>query len=108
MKQEIKASFKQATIKAGTATLQFEVLPSAAGFTEVMKMTGGVVMLTVETEQQELPLDEEPAQGQTTINNYFVNADGEITEYSDEVEAEVMDVDDSHMLPESTEEGGEE
>ena len=106
MKQEIKASFKQATIKAGTATLQFEVLPSAAGFTEVMKMTGGVVMLTVETEQQELPLDDDkPAEGQTTINNYFVNADtGEINEYSDEVEAEVMDVDDSHMLPEGEEE----
>ena len=110
MKQEIKASFKQATIKAGTATLQYEVLPSAAGFTEVMKMTGGVVMLTVETEQQELPLDEEqPTQGQTTINNYFVNADtGEINEY--EADAEIVDVDDAHMLPESTEdeEGGEE
>lgn len=106
MKQEIKASFKQATIKAGTATLQFEVLPSAAGFTEVMKMTGGVVMLTVETEQQELPLDEE-VQGQTTINNYFVNADtGEVSEYESEIEAEIMDFDDAHALPEG--EGGEE
>ena len=105
MKQEIKASFKQATIKAGTATLQFEVLPSAEGFTEVMKMTGGVVMLTVETEQQELPLEEEQAQGQTTINNYFVNADtGEVTEYGEEIEAEIEDFDGSHALPE----GGEE
>lgn len=98
MKQEIKASFKQATIKAGTATLQFEVLPSAEGFTEVMKMTGGVVMLTVETEQLELPLED--SVNQTTINNYFVNADtSEINEY----EAEVIE-DDAHMLPE----GGEE
>lgn len=97
MKQDIKASFKQATIKAGTATLQFEVLPSAEGFTEVMKMTGGVVMLTIQTEQQELPFDEEP-EGQTTINNYFVNADtGEITE------AEVIE-DESYMPPE----GGDE
>lgn len=97
MKQDIKASFKQATIKAGTATLQFEVLPSAEGFTEVMRMTGGVVMLTIQTEQQELPFEEKP-EGQTTINNYFVNADtGEIDE------AEIIEVED-HMLPE----GGEE
>lgn len=101
MKQEIKASFKQATIKAGTATLQFEVLPSAEGFTEVMKMTGVVVMLTVETEQPELPLEDcEPTEGQTTINNYFVNADtGEVTEYGEEAEVE-----DFYCLPE----GGEE
>lgn len=104
MKQEIKASFKQATIKAGTATLQFEVLPSAEGFTEVMKMTGGVVILTVETEQQELPLDEEQhTEGQTTINNYFVNADtGEVTDYEEAIEAEIVDFD--RALPE----GGEE
>ena len=127
MKQEIKASFKQATIKAGTATLQFEVLPSAEGFTEVMKMTGGVVMLTVETEQQELPLDEEqptegvvmltveteqqelpldeeqPTEGQTTINNCFVNAEtGEVTDYEETIEAEIEDFD--RALPE----GGEE
>ena len=104
MKQEIKASFKQATIKAGTATLQFEVLPSAEGFTEVMKMTGGVVMLTVETEQQELPLDEEqPTEGQTTINNYFVNAEtGEVADYEETIEAEIVDFD--RAFPE----GGEE
>ena len=77
MKQDIKASFKQATVKAGVATLQFEVLPSAKGFMEVMKMTGGVVVLTIQTEQQELPLDD-VAEGQTTINNFFVNANGEI------------------------------
>ena len=108
MKQEIKASFKQVTIKAGTATLQFEVQPSAEGFTEVMKMTGGVVMLTVETEQQESPLDEgQQAEGQTTINNDFVNADtGEVTEYGEEIEAEIEDFDGSHALPEG--EGGEE
>ena len=56
-------------------------------------------MLTVETEQQELPLEEESV-NQTTINNYFVNADtGEINEY----EAEIIEEDD-HLLPE----GGEE
>lgn len=104
MKQEIKASFKQATIKGGTANLQFEVLPSAKGFMEVVKMAGGVVLLTVENEQQELPFDEEQQhEGQTTINNYFVNADtGEINEYEEPIEAEIID--DSHALPE----GGEE
>ncbi len=103
MKQEIKASFKQATIKAGTATLQFEVLPSAEGFTEVMKMTGGVVMLTVETEQQELPLDcDKPAEGQTTINNYFVSADtGEVADCEEAIEAEIVDF--GLALPEGSE-----
>lgn len=101
MNQQIKANFKQATIKNGTANLQFEVLTSAEGFMEVVKVAGSVVLLTVETEQQELPIEEQ-AEGQTTINNYFVNADtGEITEYDD---AEVIDVDDAHSLPE----GGEE
>lgn len=104
MRNEIKASFKQATIKGGTATLQFEVLPSAKGFMDAVKMAGSVVLLTIENEQQELPLDEEqPSEGQTTINNYFVNADtGEISEYEEPIEAEIID--DSHALPE----GGEE
>lgn len=93
MRQEIKASFKQATIKAGTATLQFEVLPSAEGFTQVMKLTGGVVLLTLETEQDELPFEEQPA-AQPVVNIYNVNADtGEVTE----------DVLDCYALPE----GGE-
>lgn len=100
MKQEIKANFKQATIKNGTANLQFEVLTSAEGFMDVVKVAGSVVLLTVETEQQELPIEEQ-AEGQTTINNYFVNADtGEITEQ----DSEVIDVDDDHCLPE----GGDE
>lgn len=96
MRQEINARFKQATIKDGNATLQFEVLPTAKGFVEIMKLTGGVVMLAVETEQEKLPLEE--GVNQATINNYFVNADtGEVEEY----EAEVIDYPD---LPE----GGEE
>lgn len=99
MKNEIKASFKQATIKGGTANLQFEVLPSAEGFMEVVKMAGSVVLLTVETEQQELPLDDEPTQGQTTINNYFVNADtGEINEREEPIEAEIVNA--APALPE--------
>lgn len=95
MKQEIKASFKQATVKAGTATLQFEVLPSAEGFTDVMRMAGEPVMLTVESEQPELPLDE--FDGQTVINNnYYVSAEtGEVYEPIE---------DEAYML----EEGGEE
>ena len=96
MKQDIKASFKQATVKSGVAVLQFEVLPSAKGFMEVMKMTGGVVVLTIQTEQQELPLDD-VAEGQTTINNFYINEGGEIAQ-----EAEV--VEETYLLPE----GGEE
>lgn len=46
----IKAHFKQYTGKGGAATLQFEVLTSASGFYDAIKLAG-------ETEQQELDLD---------------------------------------------------
>lgn len=96
MNVQIKASFKQATVKSGNAVLQFEVLPSAEGFIDAMKMTGSVVMLTIESEQMEIPLDEEgQAVGQTNIyNNYFVTQDGELTEME---EAEI--VEDAPLLP---------
>lgn len=54
---EIKASFDDLTIKAGKATAKFVVLPSAKGFTELTKIVGQTVVLTVETEQAELPFD---------------------------------------------------
>lgn len=97
MKQDIKANFKQATVKAGVAVLQFEVLSSVKGFNDVLKMAGNTVVLTVQTEQQELPLDD-VAEGQTTINNFYINDGGEIAEQ----EAEV--VEEAYLLPE----GGEE
>lgn len=56
MRAEIKANFKQATVKGGTATLQFDVLTDAAGAFDIIRHSGHVVFLTVETEQQEIDL----------------------------------------------------
>lgn len=56
MRAEIKANFKQATVKGGTATLQFDVLTDAAGAFDIIRQSGHVVFLTVETEQQEIDL----------------------------------------------------
>ena len=49
----IKAHFKQYTGKGGAATLQFEVLTSAQGFYDAIKLAGQTVVLTIETEQQD-------------------------------------------------------
>ena len=58
----IKASFKELQIKSGTAVMKLEVLPSAKGFTDLTKMTGQVVFLQVETEQEEIPFEEQEAE----------------------------------------------
>lgn len=55
----IKANFKELQIKSGTAVMNLEVLPTAKGFTELTKMTGHVVFLQVETEQEEIPFEEQ-------------------------------------------------
>ena len=55
----IRAFFKQATIKGGTATLQFEVLMEDANAFPLMKKTGGYVILTVESEQKTIEFDDE-------------------------------------------------
>ena len=60
---EIRANFKQTTIKNGLAVLQFEVLQSAENFSDVIKLSGKAVVLDIDDEQPELPLDvdvEEP------------------------------------------------
>ena len=54
MRAEIKANFKQATVKGGVAVLQFEVLTDVAGAFDIIRQSGRVVFLTVETEQQEI------------------------------------------------------
>lgn len=70
MNTTIKARFKQATVKGGVALLQLEVLTDAAGAFDVIKQAGRTVIVTIESEQQELdfgaeyeaeplPLDEE-------------------------------------------------
>lgn len=53
----IKAHFKQYTGKGGAANLQFEVLTSASGFYDAIKLAGQTVELTIETEQEELDFD---------------------------------------------------
>ena len=102
MKHTIKAHFKQSTDKNGVVVMQFEALKTAKGVKDASWLSGENVYLTIEAEQQELPIeDAQQPENQTTINNYFVNADtGEITEQ----DVEVIDVEDDHCLPE----GGEE
>lgn len=54
---EIRANFKQATVKGGTAVLQFEILTSDANAFPILKLSGKPVVLTVADIQDELPLD---------------------------------------------------
>lgn len=56
---EIRASFKQATVKCGTAVLQLEILTSDANAFHILKLSGKPVVLTVADIQDELPLDYE-------------------------------------------------
>lgn len=87
MQTEIKASFKELQIKSGTAVMKLEVLPSAKGFTDLTKMTGQVVFLTVESEQDEIPFaneeeqDEIPCYEAEVVRPANVDADtGEVYE----------------------------
>lgn len=93
MNQTIKAHFKQATVKGGVAVLQLEVLTDAAGAFDVIKQAGRTVIMTIESEQQELdfgyeaeplPFNEEPP----------VNVDAKTGEIYDPIE------DESRMLTE--------
>lgn len=54
---EIRANFKQATVKGGTAVLQLEILTSDANAFPILKLSGNPVVLTVADIQDELPLD---------------------------------------------------
>lgn len=56
---EIRANFKQATVKGGTAVLQLEILTSDANAFPIIKPSGKPVVLTVSDIQDELPLDYE-------------------------------------------------
>nr|DAM24942.1 MAG TPA: hypothetical protein [Caudoviricetes sp.] len=96
----IKAHFKQATVKGGVAVLQLEVLTDAAGAFDVIKQAGRTVVLTIESEQQELdfgdeyeaeplPLDAEPVERPA-------NVDAETGEIYEPVE------DEAHMLSEGS------
>lgn len=56
---EIRANFKQATVKGGTAVLQLEILTSDANAFPILKLSGKPVVLTVADIQDELPRDYE-------------------------------------------------
>ena len=53
---EIRANFKQATVKGGTAVLQLEILTSDGNAFLILKLSGKPVVLTVADIQDELPL----------------------------------------------------
>lgn len=55
----IRAFFNQATIKGGTATLQFEVLMKDANAFPMMRKNGKYVILTAEDTQQAMDFDDE-------------------------------------------------
>lgn len=54
---EIRANFKQATVKSGTAVLKLEILTSDASAFPILKLSGKPVVLTMADIQDELPLD---------------------------------------------------
>lgn len=56
---EIRANFKQATVKGGTAVLQLEILTSDGNAFPILKLSGKPVVLTVADINEELPLDYE-------------------------------------------------
>lgn len=82
---EIRANFKQATVKGGTAVLQLEILTSDANAFPILKLSGKPVVLTVADIQDELPLDyDEEDEGEPLPFDRPANVDAE-TEEVDEV-----------------------
>lgn len=77
---KVKAMFKQATIKAGIATLQFEVLPSENRFMDVLGLAGSNVVLGLAGVQGEPPLDDAMPGGDYRFNPET----GEVEEVGDE------------------------
>lgn len=95
----IKAHFKQATVKGGVAVLQLEVLTDATGAFDVIKQAGRTVVLTIESEQQELDLDacDEYEVEPLPIEDIPANVDAETGEIYDPFE------DEAHVLTERSE-----
>lgn len=76
---EIRANFKQATAKGGTAVLQLEILTSDANAFPILKLSGKPVVLTVADIQDELPLDYDE-QGEPLPFDRPANVDAETGE----------------------------
>ena len=69
---EIRANFKQATVKGGTAVLQLEILTSDASAFPILKLSGKPVVLTVADIRDELPLDyDEEDEGDDGLHGFF-------------------------------------
>lgn len=78
---EIRANFKQATVKGGTAVLQLEILTSDANAFPILKLSGKPVVLTVADIQDELPLDyDEEDEGEPPPFDRPANVDAETGE----------------------------
>lgn len=78
---EIRANFKQATVKDGTAVLQLEILTSDANAFPILKLSGKPVVLTVADIQDELPLDyDEEDEGEPLPFDRPTNVDAETGE----------------------------
>lgn len=77
---EIRANFKQATVKGGTAVLQLEILTSDANAFPSLKLSGKPVVLTVADIQDELPLDYDEDKGEPLPFDRPANVDAETGE----------------------------
>lgn len=78
---EIRANFKQATVKGGTAVLQLEILTSDANAFPILKLSGKPVVLTVADIQDEPPLDyDEEDEGEPLPFDKPANVDAETSE----------------------------
>lgn len=78
---EIRANFKQATVKGGTAVLQLEILTSDANAFPILKLSGKPVVLTVADIQDDLPLDyDEEDEGEPLPFDRPENVDAETRE----------------------------
>lgn len=77
---EIRANFKQATVKGGTAVLQLEILTSDANAFPILKLSGKSVVLTVADIQDELPLDYDEDEGEPLPFDRPANVDAETGE----------------------------
>lgn len=77
---EIRANFKQATVKGGTAVLQLEILTSDANAFPILKLSGKPVVLTVSDINEELPLDYDEDDGEPLPFDRPANVDAETGE----------------------------
>lgn len=77
---EIRANFKQATVKGGTAVLQLEILTSDANAFPILKLSGKPVVLTVADIKDELPLDYDEDEGEPLPFDRPANVDADTGE----------------------------